>query len=87
MLVTLQIDPEITDVKMLIRARNAVWMSKRAIGIRGLAPSRTVGNSPFGRIFLWILTFDHVDFLILDLPTIFDHSISKQCCARTEMFG
>jgi competence protein ComGF len=28
-------DPEIPDLKMLIRARNAVWMSKRAIGIRG----------------------------------------------------
>ncbi len=28
--------PEIPDLKMFIRARNAVWMSKRAIGIRGL---------------------------------------------------
>jgi hypothetical protein len=28
-------DPEIPYLKMLIRARNAVWMSKRAIGIRG----------------------------------------------------
>jgi hypothetical protein len=27
--------PEIPDLKMFIRARNAVWMSKRAIGIRG----------------------------------------------------
>jgi hypothetical protein len=28
-------DPKIPDLKMLIRARNAVWMSKRAIGFRG----------------------------------------------------
>ncbi len=28
-------DPEIPDLKMFIRARNAVWLRKRAIGIRG----------------------------------------------------
>ncbi len=28
-------DPEIPDLKMFIRARNAVWLTTRAIGIRG----------------------------------------------------
>jgi hypothetical protein len=31
----LQPDPEIPDWEMFIRARNAVWMTKRTIGIRG----------------------------------------------------
>ncbi len=42
----LQPGPEIPDSKMFIRARNAVWMSKRTIGIRGFRGLvAAVGNS------------------------------------------
>jgi hypothetical protein len=35
LVVSLRAHPEIPDLKMFIRARNAVWWTKRAIGIRG----------------------------------------------------
>ena len=44
-------DPEIPDWKMFIRARNAVWMSKRAIGILGLVTKDSrIPENPAHRI-------------------------------------
>ncbi len=60
---TLPPDPEIPDLKMFIRARNAVWISKRTIGIRGFWGLPTpLTNVPFH-----------------ELPEIVNHELWLKC--------
>jgi hypothetical protein len=54
-IVASQTDPEIPDLKMLMRVRNAVWLTKRAIGIRGFRG--LIPDEPTHRIRMLLLSF------------------------------